>query len=551
NAFNEIPLETIYYNGTVEQWNSIKISYSCGHMIGSYYGYGYFYGNGGQTKIYCTGSSTTYTVNYNANGGTVSPTSATVNIGSSTTLPTPTKNFKLIFNANGGTNAPAAQNFPVTCKGWSTSSTATSATYSCGASYKPSSSTTLYAVWNSSSESAKITTAVPTRSGYKFLGWGASSTDTAPKHKSGDSIYLTGGDVTLFAVWEKTSTPETTYTVNYNANGGSVSPTSATVNKGGSTTLPTPTKNFKLIFNANGGTNAPAAQNFPVTCKGWSTSSTATSATYSCGASYKPSSSTTLYAVWNSSSESAKITTAVPTRSGYKFLGWGSSSTDTAPKHKSGDTVYLTGGDVTLFAVWEKTSTPTDPDLKDAIFIRTKEMNLDKQDVTAALSTIVIADKYNTTDYTFEFECSKPNALQYDIEMKEDNETYYLALGQNGVTGTFKFYVRLYKIDGHVLIDEDYITVNVRDSVYYETISLNYKKSYQLNFDSSEYVFATDNGNVATVDENGKIYASGTGSTVIMAIDNVDYGVHYYKVNVSYSFLQYLILIFLFGWLWY
>ncbi|MDD6062310.1 MAG: InlB B-repeat-containing protein, partial [Oscillospiraceae bacterium] len=158
----------------------------------------------------CSGhaASVSYTVTLNANGGSVSPASFTVNSGDSITLPTPTRSG-------------------YTCLGWSTSSTATSASYACGASYRPTAS------------------------------------------------------VTLYAVWQKNST--TTYTVTLNANGGSVSPSSFTVNSGDSITLPTPTRSG-------------------YTCLGWSTSSSASSASYACGASYRPTASVTLYAVWQDNS---------------------------------------------------------------------------------------------------------------------------------------------------------------------------------------------------------------------------------------------------------
>ncbi len=146
---------------------------------------------------------TTYTVTYNANGGSVSPASASVTSGSSTALPTPTRSG-------------------YTCLGWAASSTATSASYACGSSFKPT------------------------------------------------------ANITLYAVWSKT---ENNYVVTYNANGGAVSPASASVKQGNTVTLPTPTRSG-------------------YTCLGWATSSTATAAAYTCGASFKPAGNITLYAVW-------------------------------------------------------------------------------------------------------------------------------------------------------------------------------------------------------------------------------------------------------------
>lgn len=143
------------------------------------------------------------TVTYNANGGYCSTSSATAESGKDVTLPTPSRSG-------------------YTCLGWSTSSSATSATYSCGASYYPSSDITLHAVWKEN-----------------------------PK----------------------------TYNICFNANGGKVSPANTLVSEGISVTLPQPVREGYI-------------------CLGWSTSSSATSASYRCGTNYYPSSDVTLYAVW-------------------------------------------------------------------------------------------------------------------------------------------------------------------------------------------------------------------------------------------------------------
>ena len=79
--------------------------------------------------------------------------------------------FKITYNANGGSYAPTTHDCPDTCNlstskpsrsgyqflGWSTSSTASSASYSPGDSITISSSTTLYAVWRARNETITIT----------------------------------------------------------------------------------------------------------------------------------------------------------------------------------------------------------------------------------------------------------------------------------------------------------------------------------------------------------------------------------------------------------
>ena len=124
-----------------------------------------------------------------------------------------------------------------------------------------------------------LSSTTPYRSGYTFLGWSTSSSASYPTYYAGGS-YTTNASVTLYAVWEQNA-PET-YTVRYNANGGSGAPSSQTKTEDVALTLSyvTPTRSgYDLL--------------------GWSTSSTATSATYDPGDTYTANASVTLYAVWD------------------------------------------------------------------------------------------------------------------------------------------------------------------------------------------------------------------------------------------------------------
>ncbi|MBR7042531.1 MAG: InlB B-repeat-containing protein, partial [Bacilli bacterium] len=148
-----------------------------------------------------------------------------------------------------------------------------------GGSGAPSATTYTYAT----SGTVNLSTTVPTRADYTFLGWSTSSTATSATYSAGGAYNKNvASNVTLYAVWRVNGA---TYTINYNANGGSGAPsatsyiysTSGTVNL--STTVPTRTG---------------------YTFLGWSTSSTATSATYSAGGAYSKNiaGNVTLYAVW-------------------------------------------------------------------------------------------------------------------------------------------------------------------------------------------------------------------------------------------------------------
>jgi len=121
----------------------------------------------------------------------------------------------------------------------------------------------------------KLSTTKPTRSGYTFQGWGTSSSSTSVSYDPGDS-YSADASITLYAVWKAN-----TYTVSYNANGGTGAPSSQTKTHGVtlklSSTKPTRT-NYAFL--------------------GWGTSASSTTVTYSAGGNYTTNASVTLYAVW-------------------------------------------------------------------------------------------------------------------------------------------------------------------------------------------------------------------------------------------------------------
>ncbi|MBQ2694385.1 MAG: InlB B-repeat-containing protein [Clostridia bacterium] len=140
------------------------------------------------------------------------------------------------------------------------------------------------------------------------------------------------------------------YNITYSANGGTVSPTRVSVEAGNSVTLPTPKKTCSLYYNANGGQFSVSSVDVSVNCKGWSTSGTV----YSCGAKYYPSKTVTLYAVWDSGNTT--ISTSKPTRSGYTFVGWSTSSSTNSVQYYAGSTISISSN-TTLYAVWSKNET--------------------------------------------------------------------------------------------------------------------------------------------------------------------------------------------------
>lgn len=185
-------------------------------------------GNGSATKTI----SVTFR-NFNTDNGD----SATKSVSFTVTVPAWTS-YAIKYNANGGTGAPGGQT-----------------------------------KWKD--QTLKLSTTKPTRTGYSFLGWSTSSTATSATYSAGGN-YTANAAATLYAVWKAN-----TYTVTYNANGGTGAPASQT-------------KTYGVTLTLSG--TKPTRTNY--TFKGWGTSASATTVTYSAGASYTNNAAITLYAVW-------------------------------------------------------------------------------------------------------------------------------------------------------------------------------------------------------------------------------------------------------------
>ena len=91
-------------------------------------------------------------------------------------------------------------------------------------------------------------------------------------------------------------------------------------------------------------------------------------------------------------------------------------------------------------------------------------------------------------------------------------------------------------------------------SITEDSLNLKYKSTQQLNATvtgepSAKPVWSSSDPSVATVDADGNVTATGRGSAVITA----SYGnlSDSCEVTVSYSFGQWIIMILLFGWIWY
>lgn len=147
----------------------------------------------------------------------------------------------------------------------------------------------------------------------------------------------------------------TSYTVSYNANGGSGAPSAQTKWKDQALTL-----------------SSTVPSRIGHTFKGWATSASG-SVAYSAGGSYTANANVTLYAVWQAytytvsynanggsgapSSQTKtygvtlKLSTVIPTRTNYSFLGWATSASGSVAYAAGAN--YTTNANITLYAVWK------------------------------------------------------------------------------------------------------------------------------------------------------------------------------------------------------
>ena len=232
-----------------------------------------------------------YTVTWNANGGTVSPASTTKTHGSTLgTLPTPTRastaeysyTFAGWFTAtSGGTQISSTTTVTgnVTYYAhWTATKRSYTATFNGngGSTPSPSSITKEY-------NTALGTLPTCTRTGYTFLGWYTASSGGT---KISTTTVVTK-DITYYAQWSINS-----YTLTFNPNGGTVTPTSKDLEYNSVYgTLPTPTR-------------ASNAQ-YTYTFAGWYTA--ATGGTQVTAATKMAAKDTTVYAHWTSNTRSYTV----------------------------------------------------------------------------------------------------------------------------------------------------------------------------------------------------------------------------------------------------
>ena len=302
----------------------------------------------------------TYTVTFNANGGSGTIPNQNAQSGNSITLPS-------------GNNLSKTGS---TFGGWSTNSSGTGRNYSGGSSFFVTDDVTLYAKWETiptytvtfnanggsgsiPSQRAQEGEPVPlpdgsrlSRNSYTFGGWNTNSSGTGINYNVG-SYYTVMDDVTLYAVWN--NVPVTMYTVSFIANGGNGSVSSQIAQAGSTITLP----NGSELLSRSG-----------YAFSGWNTNSSGNGTTYSVGSPFSVTDDVTLYAKWEIipthtitfNANGGTVTTAsgttgtdgrlaslqTPTRTGYTFDGWYTAATGGTAVTPS--TVF--SANTTIYAQW-------------------------------------------------------------------------------------------------------------------------------------------------------------------------------------------------------
>lgn len=182
---------------------SLTVSISCGRTAAQY--------NQTLTGTISVAAGN-YTVSYNANGGTGAPSAQTKEHDKtlilSTVKPnkanTSTTGYTITLNANGGyVSTLKLTQYNTTSysfKSWNTNSSGTGTTYNSGGSYSANADATLYAIWNTSITKGSVVLPTPARAHYSFVGWGATASAT-----TGVTGTITPtSSQTLYAIWERT-----------------------------------------------------------------------------------------------------------------------------------------------------------------------------------------------------------------------------------------------------------------------------------------------------------------------------------------------------------
>ena len=277
-----------------------------------------------------------YTIIYNANGGTGAPGNQTKYEDISLTLSAvkPTRSHTVTLDY--GTGQKETRNVGATFDSWNTAANGTGTRYLPGAAYTRNDSLILYAQWTYGTMGALPT---PTRDGYRFDGWFTAATGGSAVNAN----TAVTGNMTIYAHWQLNAT----FTITYDANGGTGAPGSQTKYEGItlklSATKPTRAHTVTLDYR----TGKKETRTISATFKSWNTKADGKGTSYASGANYTADAAVTLYAQWT---YGAVGELPSPTRDGYAFEGWFTAASGGSAVNAN----TAVSGNMTIYAHWIK-----------------------------------------------------------------------------------------------------------------------------------------------------------------------------------------------------
>ena len=255
------------------------------------------------------GNVLTFTVSYDAAGGTGAPAAQTKteDVDLLLSAAVPTRSHKLTLSGEGGNQEITKA---ATFTGWNTAEDGTGTSYAAGGTYTGNADVTLYAQWTYGT-AGELPAAE--KEGFTFDGWFTAA-------EGGQQILAATevtADQTLYPHFTKI--PET-WTVSYNAAGGTGAPAAQTKTEDVDLLLSTtaPTRSHKLtLVKGEGEENQEITK--AATFTGWNTAEDGSGTAYAAGGTYTANAAVTLYAQWTFGTAGEL---PAMTKEGFDFNGW-------------------------------------------------------------------------------------------------------------------------------------------------------------------------------------------------------------------------------------
>ena len=206
-----------------------------------------------------------------------------------------------------------------------------------------------------------------------------------------------------------------------------------------------------------------------------------------------------------------------PTRTGYSFAGW-YTARESGTEVKATDIVNKKD-DHFIYALWTPNTYTVTFDAMDG-------------EVSAESISVTYLQRYSglptptRAGYTFLAWYTEPNGG------RQINETSTVNTPEDHTL--YAFWV-----------------AEMNNQVGHGSMKLNPRKTakFEVNGITAAHYYSEDMS-IASVDDHGNILAKRPGKVKIQLFSDVDMQIHYVDVQVKYTFLQWLAVIFLFGWIW-